>query len=295
MSATEGVARPDSPPPGGAERLPWRGPGLGRPDLPLPPEPMPVLRGGRLRKRWRYIGLYAPEVMLCAARIQVGPFEQSFWALWDREQRNAHGRTRLRPSAEVTMDGPELSLNAPGASARLRLGEAEPVEAVCPSGERGGYGWTRKRAGIPIRGTVEAGGRRWEVDGTGVDDESAGYHQRHTSWHWSAGVGSAADGTAVAWNLVEGINDPPQQSERGVWVEGVPHEPQPVSFSGLDSVEFADGSQLSFERESERARSDNMLVFRSHYRHWFGTFTGSLDGIELEQGFGVMEKHEVVW
>ena len=256
---------------------------------------MPVLRAGRLRKRWRYVGLYSPEVMLCAARVQMGPFAQSFWALWDREEGRRHGRTRLRPTNEVTMEGPDLTLEAPGASARLRLGESEPVEAVCPSGDGGGYGWTRKRAGVPVSGTIEAGGRRWQVDGAGVDDESAGYHQRHTSWHWSAGIGRAADGRALAWNLVEGINDPPERSERGVWVDGAPHEPRPVSFSGLDSVGFADGSRLLFERESERARSDNLLVFRSHYRHWFGTFSGSLDGIELEQGFGVMEKHEVVW
>jgi len=256
---------------------------------------MPLLRGGRLRKRWRYLGLYSPEAMLCAARVQVGPFAQSFWALWDREEGRRFGRTRLRPSTEVTMEGPELSLDAPGVTARLRLGEAEAVEAVCPSGERGGYGWTRKRAGVPFSGTIEAGGRRWQVDGEGVDDESAGYHQRHTSWHWSAGVGQAADGRALAWNLVEGINDPPQHSERGVWVDGSAHEPRPVSFSGLDSVEFDDGSRLLFEPESERTRSDNLLVFRSHYRHWFGSFTGSLDGIELDRGLGVMEEHEVVW
>lgn len=256
---------------------------------------MPVLRGGRVRKRWRYLGLYAPEVMLCAAKVRVGPFAQSFWALWDREEGGRHGRTRLLPTSEVTMNGAEWTLDAPGASARLHLGEAEPVEAVCPSGDGGGYGWTRKRAGVPVSGTIEAGGRRWEVDATGVDDESAGYHQRHTSWHWSAGVGRAADGRALAWNLVEGINDPPERSERGVWVDGAPHEPRPVTFSGFDSVGFHDGSRLLFERESERARSDNLLVFRSHYRHWFGTFSGSLDGIELDQGFGVMEKHEVVW
>jgi hypothetical protein len=233
--------------------------------------------------------------MLCAAKVRVGPFAQSFWALWDREEGRRHGRTRLLPTSEVTMNGAELALDAPGASARLQLGEAEPVEAVCPSGDGGGYGWTRKRAGVPVSGTIEAGGRRWEVDATGVEDESAGYHQRHTSWHWSAGVGRAADGRALAWNLVEGINDPPERSERGVWVDGVPHEPRPVTFSGLDSVGFHDGSRLLFERESERARSDNLLVFRSHYRHWFGTFSGSLDGIELDEGFGVMEQHEVVW
>jgi hypothetical protein len=148
---------------------------------------------------------------------------------------------------------------------------------------------------VPARGTIEAGGRRWQVDGLAVDDESAGYHARHTSWHWSAGVGRAADGRAVAWNLVDGINDPPTRSERGIWVDGTPREPAPVAFEGLDGIRFGSGETLRFAAESERARNDNLLVFRSRYRHLFGTFDGSLDGIELAEGFGVMEEHEAVW
>jgi hypothetical protein len=168
------------------------------------------------------------------------------------------------------------------------------VEAVCESGESG-YGWTRKRAGIPISGTIEGAGGHWQVNAQGVDDESAGYHQRHTSWHWSAGVGRSAAGQPVAWNLVEGINDPPQQSERAIWVDGVPLEPPPVSFSGLEAIEFGGGGRLDFAAESERARNDNFLVVRSRYRHLFGTFSGSLASIKLARGFGVMERHEAVW
>jgi hypothetical protein len=256
---------------------------------------MPILRRGRMRKRWRYIGVYAPEVMLCAARAQIGPFRQSFWAVWDREGRRRHAHTRLLPGgSEVAMEGSEIRLRAGDVNARLHFGEAAAVEALCPSGERG-YAWTRKRAGVPVSGTIEADGRRWELQGRGVDDESAGYHQRHTNWHWSAGVGRAADGRAVAWNLVEGINDPPEHSERGIWLDDVPHEPRPVAFSGLEAIEFSDGSRLAFGAESEQARNDNLLLFRSRYRHLFGTFTGSLDGVELSEGFGVMEEHEAVW
>jgi hypothetical protein len=255
---------------------------------------MPILRGGRLRKRWRYVGVYGPEVMLCAARAQIGPFAQSFWVVWDREGRRRHAHTRLLSGGgEVTMEGSDVRVQAHEVAARLHFGEAAPVESLCPSGERG-YAWTRKRAGVPVSGVIEAGDRRWQVEALGVDDESAGYHRRHTRWHWSAGVGRAA-GQAVAWNLVCGINDPPQRSERAIWVDGVPREPLPVAFSGLDAIEFAGGARLSFSAESERARNDNLLIFRSRYRHRFGTFSGSLDGIELGEGFGVMEEHEAVW
>lgn len=275
--------------------LPWRGPGPDRPDLPLPPNRMPMLRKGRIRKRWRYVGVYAPEVMLCAARAQIGPLRQSFWAVWDRQGRRRHAGTHSHHgSRQVTMDGPTITVRAEGVFARLSFGDAAPIESLCASGERG-YAWTRKRAGVPVGGTIEAGGSRWQVQARGVDDESAGYHRRHTSWHWSAGVGRAIDGKAVAWNLVRGINDPPQRSERAIWLDGVPHEPPPVAFEGLDAIVFEDGGRLAFAAESERARDDNLVVFRSRYRHRFGTFSGALGGLELSEGLGVMEEHEAVW
>ena len=274
--------------------IPWRGPGPGRPELPLPPGPMPLRSSGQMRKRWRYVGVYGEELMLCAARAQVGPLSQSFWVLWDRQSGEQLSHTALRPgSREVRMDGPRLEIEARGVRASLRLGEAAAVETICPSGS--GWGWTSKRAGIPVEGTVEAGGRSWRVDGLGVDDQSAGYHRRQTSWHWSAGVGSAADGRAVAWNLVEGINDPPHNSERAIWVEGEPSEPAPVRFDGVEAVEFEAGERLAFAAESERARNENFLLVRSRYRHRFGTFSGSLGGLQLAEGFGVMEEHHAVW
>jgi len=200
----------------------------------------------------------------------------------------------MRPGArEVVMRGSRIELRSRSVSAALRLGDSEPVESVWPSGR--GWGWTRKRAGVPVQGTLEAGGRRWRIDSRGVDDESAGYHSRRTAWRWSAGVGRATDGRPVAWNLVSGINDPPHRSERAVWVDGVPAEPAPVEFRGLEGIALENGDGLIFAAEAERAHADNLLVFRSRYLHRFGTFSGSIGGIELGEGFGVMEEHEALW
>ncbi|MDX6623212.1 MAG: hypothetical protein QOE75_1144 [Solirubrobacterales bacterium] len=259
---------------------------------------MPLRRDGQTRKRWRYVGLYTERLMLCAARAQVGPLSQSFWVLWDRERGEQLAHTAMRPgSREVRMDGPSLEIEARGLRASLTLGaENSPIETICPSNGGSGWGWTQKRAGVPIAGTVEIPGRSWQVEGLGVDDQSAGYHQRRTSWHWSAGVGSAADGRALAWNLVEGINDPPRDSERAIWVDGEPYEPAPVRFDGTAAVEFGEQhGRLEFSAESERARDENFLLVRSRYRHRFGAFSGSLDGIELATGLGVMEEHDAVW
>jgi Protein of unknown function (DUF2804) len=281
-------------PSAGGQGLPWRGPGAGRPELPLPPGPMPLRAHGQNRKRWRYVGVFGEEVMLCAARAHVGPLGQSFWVLWDRRNHERLTHTSFRPgSGEVTMDGPRLEIGARRLRASLRLGEGEAIESICPSGS--GWGWTRKRAGVPVVGTIEAGDRRWQVDALAVDDESAGYHRRHTSWRWSAGVGTAGDGRAVAWNLVEGINDPPRDSERAIWVDGMPHEPAPVSFQGEAGIEFADGSRLCLTEECERARNENLLLVSSRYRHRFCRFRGALDGLDLREGLGVVEDHDARW
>jgi Protein of unknown function (DUF2804) len=282
--------------------LPWRGPGPDRPDLPLPPGPMPLRRAGQTRKRWRYVGLFAEELMLCVARAEVGPLAQSFWVLLDRESGQQLAHTALRPgSREVRMDGPgavpdggsTVEIDAHGLRATLRVGEVAPIETICPSGSA--YGWTRKRAGMPVEATIEVPGRRWQLSGFGVDDESAGYHQRHTSWSWSAGVGRADDGRPLAWNLVAGVNDPTEGSERAIWLDGEPTEPPPASFDGADAIALGDGDSLSFAAESKHARDENFLLIRSEYRHSFGTFSGRLAGVELATGLGVMERHDALW
>lgn len=261
----------------------------------MDPASLPLLESGQLRKRWRYVGVFAEELMLCAARAEVGPLAQSFWIFLDRQSPQHAARTILLPgSREVTLDGPRLEIDGPDLRACLRLGEVAPIEATNPSGKA--EIWTRKRVGMPVEGTVEVPGRRWQISGgRGVDDESAGHHRRQTSWRWSAGVGEATDGRALAWNLVEGIHDPPHGSERAIWIDGEPSEPPPVRFEGSAAVEFAGGRRLEFHGESEHVHNENYLLIRSDYRHQFGSFSGVLGDVELASGLGVMEEHDARW
>jgi len=54
--------------------------------------------------------------------------------------------------------------------------------------------------------------------------------------------------------------------------------------------------ELRFAAGAVRARDDNLLVIRSEYEQPFGTFSGTLPGgIELAEGYGVMERHVAVW
>lgn len=255
---------------------------------------LPLFDHGQLRKRWRYVAVFAEELMLCAARAEVGPLGQSFWVLLDRERGQQWAHTNPLPgSREVILDGSRLEIDGPGLRASLELGEVTPIEATCPSGKS--VAWTRKRAGMPVAGTVEIPGHRWEIAGRGVDDESAGHHQRHTHWRWLAGVGESVEGRNLAWNLVEGINDPPLGSERAIWVDGDPTEPPAVRFRGLDGIDLGEAGSLEFAPESRHAHDDNYLLIRSRYRHRFGSFSGSLGGLDLSQGLGVMEEHDALW
>ena len=212
--------------------------------------------GGNWRKRWRYVGAYDDRFMLCAAAVEIGPGRETFWALWDREERALREHTR---HVVPVFAGPEVSFGEDSVAVRsreveidLELGGGQAIECECPAGD-GAFTWTRKLA-RRRRPRASSGSARREIPlrGRAVDDRSAGYHARRTSWLWSAGVGEAADGRPVAWNLVSGINDPPTSSERAIWVDGTPAEPAPVTFDGLDSIAFEDGSVLGFEAEAAR-------------------------------------------
>ncbi len=200
---------------------PVRGPAVRELGLRLPPARMAPLHRRRPLKRWRYVAVYGPELMLCVGDARVAGVPQRWWAvaLPDGtllERTTSRRVDRCRAPGWILISEPEVRIE-------LTLDEADGVEVVSPHG--GGWIWTRKQAGVPVRGRVMAGGREWPIDGPlGFVDDSAGYHARHTRWRWSAGVGRALGGEAVAWNLVEGVHDAAEASERTVWVDGEPRE-----------------------------------------------------------------------
>jgi hypothetical protein len=274
--------------------LPVRGNAVRTLGLKVPPAKMPLFRGTRPRKRWRYVGYYGPELMLCAADARIGPVPQRWWAValpgGELRERTTIGRGGVRVergAVEVEHDGVRI---------HLTLEESGGVEIASPT-SAGHYIWTRKQADVPARGFVELDGSRHEIDGVAFIDESAGYHDRHTAWNWSAGNGLTSDGRAVSWNLVAGVHDAPTGSERTVWVDGEPAEIGPVAFApDLSQVTFAEGGSLEFTEWAAREEDRNLLLMRSRYRQPFGTFLGMLPGgIELAQGYGVMEEHDVRW
>jgi hypothetical protein len=256
------------------------------------------------------VAVFCEELMACAAQVQVGPARQSFWALHLRSGAALRERTRMlrghgavellhgRPAwrGAAAAEAGRLRISDGGVLLDLLLEEDAGIEALCPHGR--GEVWTRKQAGVAAHGTIALdGGAPRRVRARAVIDDTAGYHARRTEWCWAAGVGESPAGLALAWNLVCGVNDPPQGSERAVWVAGEPHEVPPVSFAGdLSLISCRDGSELRFIAEAERSLRENLLIVKSDYRAPFGVFSGTLPGaIALAGGLGVVEHHRALW
>lgn len=276
--------------------LPWRTEDHSSP-RPVDLHDLPVLRAGRALKRWRYVGVFGAERMLCVGLAHVGGVPQAWWTVWDRAAGSLRERTIfVRPRAIVRLSSGRVTVRDREVRIDLVLDEGAGVETVCPHGE-GGWIWTRKQAGVPVRGTVALGARTFDVADLAVVDDTVGYHARRTAWRWAAGVGHTADGRVAGWNLVAGVNDPPLGSERTVWIDGAPREAGPCTFAAdLSGVRTADGGDLAFRAEAVRERHDELLLVRSDYRQPFGTFSGTLPGgVALAEGFGVMEDHRARW
>jgi hypothetical protein len=256
---------------------------------------MRLLRGRRPLKRWRYVGLYGPDLMLCVGSARVGIAPLNFWAVLE-PGREIVERTTIT-SGGVRVGESAVEVRAKDVKIELRLEPVdgfEPIEVTSPAS--GQYIWTRKQL-MQARGAVMVSGRLHEIDQPVFVDDSAGYHERHTTWKWSAGVGVARGGERVAWNLVTGVHDGPGKSERTVWVDGRPAESPPVRFApDLSALDCDDGARLEFSEWGARTDDTNLLVFRSRYRQPFGAFRGLLPGgVELTEGHGVMEDHDVFW
>jgi hypothetical protein len=281
-------------------------------------------------KKWQYLFLATPEMMLALAVIDCGYLASGICAVFDRGSRRllvndnpvlpslcaavgeepADGMSaRLlgpRIRARLQRAGGRISVQANWAHADVDLlldaGRAPaPITAIAPVGPKGRFDFTQKTVLVPAEGEVRAGNVRFAVQGdlAGLD-YTHGLLARETSWRW-AFAGGRAGPHLVAFNFSDGFLQ--GEGENVAWIDGDPQAVGPVRFEfeperplGAWRVQSADGRvDLTFQPEGHRAQTVDLKLIRSRYLQPFGTFSGTIDGIAVEALPGVTEDHEARW
>jgi hypothetical protein len=213
-----------------------------------------------------------------------------------------HGRVHLGPPLPLVR--PKLGFSWE----LLAAGAAPPLTVIAPV-EGGGVNVTQKWAGLLAFGQLEAGGRRFVLDGgVGGLDYTHGYLARQTSWRWAFVCGRLDDGTPFGINLVEGFNEARDDvNENAVWLGKALFPVGRARFSWnprdvLDPwrVVTTDGAlDLTFKPLAAHRELRDLKLVKSRFEQpvglWSGTMT--LDGKRhrFEDAAGVAEDQDVLW
>jgi hypothetical protein len=194
-------------------------------------------------------------------------------------------------------------------SAALTASPAPALTVIAPVPGGGIVNVTQKWAALPASGVIEAGGRRYSLDGgmAGLDYTN-GYLARRTTWRWALASGRLADGAPLGLNAVEGFNEATDESnENALWLadrliplgrarfefnrENVLDEWRITTEDGRVSLRFTPVHAHREEREYK--------IVKSHFVQPLGLFDGEIriDGKvhRVESLPGVVEDQDILW
>lgn len=185
--------------------------------------------------------------------------------------------------------------------------QAPPPVAVVMRLNEGDTTATQKANLLPASGTLRAGGRRFELaSGLGGLDYSSGILGRQTAWRWAFGMGKAANGTQIGFNLTDGLSKEPG-AENVIWVGNELVKVGPARFTfdakrpeGAWQVRTEDGSlDLRFIGQGMHAERRNLGLLQSRFFQTAGLFSGVVrtpsGEFNIEALPGVTEDQFVVW
>ncbi|WP_338278077.1 DUF2804 domain-containing protein [Corallococcus caeni] len=191
----------------------------------------------------------------------------------------------------------------------LVAGGPPALTVIAPVEGDGLVNVTQKRSGLLAFGSLEAGGRRFRLDGgVGGMDYTQGYLARHTAWRWAFAAGRLADGTPVGLNLVEGFNEgATEANENAVWLGDRLYPVGRARFE-YDAKELLDPWRLTTEDGAVDLRFKPIYVHReernlrlvvSHFAQPVGFFEGTLrvggQELKLSNVPGVTEDQDMLW
>lgn len=175
--------------------------------------------------------------------------------------------------------------------------------------------YNQKIVGMRAQGTVKIGSEEYVFDPAesfGLLDWGRGVWTRDNTWYWGAGHGMV-DGHVVGFNIGYGFGDTSAASENMIFVDGIAHKFDKISFNipktpdGKDDFlkpwifTSSDGRfEMDFEPILDRAACTDLKVIISDQHQVFGKFTGRMildDGsqVELKDFLGFAEKVRNKW
>ena len=250
-------------------------------------------------KRWHFVALVTDEVFCGVAIVDVGWSNTAFAYVFDRAQRSvvaavsplgvagltAKVGATVAEGARFMVPGRRIAIEADGAHGhRLRLeagrfrinaayaGAGPRLLAIGPVFDGGSVHSTQKSPGLALQGWLEAGGRRYKLDGGVASyDFSNGLLGRCTAWRWIS-----AHGLNIGFNLQAGYFG---DAENALWVDGalIPLGALAVDIAadGGWALRTSDGLlQLHFTPEGTRNDDKQLLVASSRMRQHVGRFDG---------------------
>lgn len=277
---------------------------------PTPSLPLASLR----RKRWIYVGVYAPDAVIGVAVVDLGFAANAFayrgalaspskrawsavgpaWAAQvDRRRAQwSFGAQRITvslPAGDVPgrvagqwRDGGEVV----ELDLALHGGEVDgAVTCVAPAGDdaRGRWNLTMKDNHLTAKGLVRWGSEAHAVDALAIADVTDAYPPRHTVWQWASCAGRDDAGRRVAMNLCALHNDSDRARENALWIDGVPRPLGAVRFDfdrgAPDAAPWrieGDGVDLRFTPSGMREGKENLGAVRSRFVQPYGRFTGEV-------------------
>ncbi|NOK01731.1 MULTISPECIES: DUF2804 domain-containing protein [Myxococcus] len=301
------------------------------------------------RKRWQYTFAATPEVAALFAVVDLGYSSSAFAVALDLRERKPLCDVSFlgTPGPMVELgDKPGQGLKASFRTlggrlsvqrgedderyrvavdvSRLRTGSLQSFQwegdlmvaggppaltVVSPVEGDGLVNVTMKSNGLLTFGSLEAGGKRFRLDGgVGGMDYTQGYLARHTAWRWAFASGRLADGTPVGINLVEGFNEGnADANENALWLGDklYPLARARFEYDAKDlmapwRLATVDGAvDLRFQPLHVHREDRNLRLVVSHFAQPVGFFNGTVRvgsrTLELSNVPGVTEDQDMLW
>lgn len=253
-------------------------------------------------KRWHFVGLMTDELFCGVTVIDIGWGNSAFAYAFDRVQRkvvagfsplglpgvsalvgaNACEPCRFRLLGERidleprAPDGYLLRVRGRRFRIEAEYGGAAPrLFAVGPAAGGGAVHATQKSSALALSGFVDAGGRRYALDGGVASfDYSNGLLGRRTSWRWVS-----AHGREAGINLQAGYFG---AAENALWLDGGIIALEAAQFelgeggvAGPWRIRTGDGLlDLRFTPEGARRDDKQLVLASSRLSQAVGTFDG---------------------